>query len=136
MATPTCEIIWLGNFLFSVGLKGLYPIEMFCDSSLAIQIAANPVFYERTKHFELDVHLVREKVIRGVGTEKMRKRFRRQEDWTYVEMSKLTVLEDLMARGWNSRFMLLVLVFLAAILDKEVACDGGCCSRKQSWSIA
>ncbi|GKA51918.1 ribonuclease H-like domain-containing protein [Tanacetum coccineum] len=35
-------------------------------SVTAIQIAANPVFHERTKHFELDVHFVREKVLAGV----------------------------------------------------------------------
>ncbi|GJX33667.1 ribonuclease H-like domain-containing protein [Tanacetum coccineum] len=117
MATPTCEIIWLRNLLFSVGLKGLYLVEMFCDSSLAIQIAANPVFHERTKHFELDVHLVREKELAGViKTSKINTDcanhgggFRRQEDWTYVEMSKLTVLEYLMAKGWNSRILIKLL---------------------------
>nr|GEZ05553.1 hypothetical protein [Tanacetum cinerariifolium] len=31
-----------------------------------IQIAANLVFHERTKHFELDVHFVKEKVLTGV----------------------------------------------------------------------
>nr|GFB48045.1 putative reverse transcriptase, RNA-dependent DNA polymerase, Gag-polypeptide of LTR copia-type [Tanacetum cinerariifolium] len=36
------------------------------DSSSPIQIAANLVFHERTKHFEVDVHLVREKVQNGV----------------------------------------------------------------------
>ncbi|GJV52624.1 ribonuclease H-like domain-containing protein [Tanacetum coccineum] len=34
--------------------------------SSAIQIAANPISHERTKHFELEVHLVREKVSPGV----------------------------------------------------------------------
>nr|GEY58212.1 ribonuclease H-like domain-containing protein [Tanacetum cinerariifolium] len=33
---------------------------------VAIQIAVNSVFHERTKHFELDVHFVREKVLAGV----------------------------------------------------------------------
>ncbi|GKA15181.1 ribonuclease H-like domain-containing protein [Tanacetum coccineum] len=32
----------------------------------AIQIAVNPIFHERTKHFELDVHFVREMVLAGI----------------------------------------------------------------------
>lgn len=66
MASTTCEVIWLSNMLHSFGLKELLPINKFCDNSAAIQIAANPVFHEKTKHFELDVHLVREKVSAGV----------------------------------------------------------------------
>nr|GEX25118.1 copia protein [Tanacetum cinerariifolium]GEX25123.1 copia protein [Tanacetum cinerariifolium] len=41
-------------------------LESCCDNSLAIQIAVNLVFHERTKHFELDVHYVREKALAGV----------------------------------------------------------------------
>ncbi|GJV67221.1 phosducin-like protein 3 [Tanacetum coccineum] len=32
----------------------------------AIKIDVNPVFYERTKHLEIDLHFVREKVLKGV----------------------------------------------------------------------
>ncbi|GKD75700.1 hypothetical protein Tco_1333982 [Tanacetum coccineum] len=66
VASTTCEVIWLGNLLYSLGLKGLYPVEIYCDSSSAIQIATSPVFYEKTNHFELDVHLVRENVVADV----------------------------------------------------------------------
>ncbi|GKB84829.1 ribonuclease H-like domain-containing protein [Tanacetum coccineum] len=41
--------------------SNLDEIEKFKSTS-AIQIAANPVFHEKIKHFEIGVHLVREKV--------------------------------------------------------------------------
>ncbi|GKE05009.1 ribonuclease H-like domain-containing protein [Tanacetum coccineum] len=66
MSTASSEIVWLGNLLHSLGLKDLYPVELFCDNSSAIQIAANLVFHERTKYFELDVHFVKEKVLVGI----------------------------------------------------------------------
>ncbi|GKD52012.1 hypothetical protein Tco_1280988, partial [Tanacetum coccineum] len=44
----------------------LFPVEVFNNSSSAIQIASNPLFQEKTKHFEIDVHLVREKLLAGV----------------------------------------------------------------------
>ncbi|GKA79058.1 putative reverse transcriptase domain-containing protein [Tanacetum coccineum] len=53
MSTTSSEVVWLGNLLHSLGLRNLYPVELFCDNSLAIQIAANPVFHERTKILNL-----------------------------------------------------------------------------------
>ncbi|GJV85459.1 ribonuclease H-like domain-containing protein [Tanacetum coccineum] len=66
MSSATCEVIWLSNLLGDVGVKNLLPVVMYCDNSSALQIAANLVFHEKSKHFEIDVHLVREKVASGV----------------------------------------------------------------------
>ncbi|GJS94954.1 ribonuclease H-like domain-containing protein [Tanacetum coccineum] len=40
--------------------------HVFCFLCCLDMIAANPIFHERTKHFELDVHFVREKVLAGI----------------------------------------------------------------------
>ncbi|GJU46458.1 putative RNA-directed DNA polymerase, partial [Tanacetum coccineum] len=66
MASATCEVIWITNLLKDLCIKNLLPVNLYSDSSSAIQIAANPVFHERTKHFEVDVHFIREKVQDGV----------------------------------------------------------------------
>ncbi|GKF00708.1 ribonuclease H-like domain-containing protein, partial [Tanacetum coccineum] len=65
LASNTCEVLWLTHLLSDLGVEGLLPVTLYCDSTSAIQIAANPVFHEKTKHFEIDVHLVREKVSSG-----------------------------------------------------------------------
>ncbi|GJX14642.1 ribonuclease H-like domain-containing protein [Tanacetum coccineum] len=57
MDSATCEVIWLSNLLEDMGVKGLLLVVMYCDNSLALQIAASPFFYEKSKHFEIDVHL-------------------------------------------------------------------------------
>nr|GEW42690.1 ribonuclease H-like domain-containing protein [Tanacetum cinerariifolium] len=66
MAASTCEVIWIFNVLSDLKITGLFPVDMFYNSSFAIQIANNPVFHEKTKHFKIDVHVMREKVVAGV----------------------------------------------------------------------
>ncbi|GKD14816.1 hypothetical protein Tco_1199223, partial [Tanacetum coccineum] len=66
MASTTCEIMWIVKILGEFGIENVVPAELFCDKKLAIQIVANPVMHEKTKHFDIDVHLVREKVVSGL----------------------------------------------------------------------
>nr|GEW05343.1 hypothetical protein [Tanacetum cinerariifolium] len=66
MASATCEVMWILKVLKDLGLNGLDPDTLFCENKFAIQIAANPVMHEKTKHFDIDVHIVREKVALGL----------------------------------------------------------------------
>ncbi|GKE00195.1 ribonuclease H-like domain-containing protein, partial [Tanacetum coccineum] len=62
MATTTCEVMWIVNILKDLKVTNLLPAELYCDNSAAIQITANLVMHEKTKHFDLDVHIIKEKV--------------------------------------------------------------------------
>ncbi|GKE22100.1 ribonuclease H-like domain-containing protein, partial [Tanacetum coccineum] len=55
-----------GPWLKGSEVTNLLPAELFCDNSAAIQITANPVMHEKTKHFDVDVHIIREKVASGL----------------------------------------------------------------------
>ncbi|XP_020204935.1 uncharacterized protein LOC109790232 [Cajanus cajan] len=66
LASTTCEIQWLSYLLDDFKVSYKKPALLFCDNDSAIQIACNQVFHERTKHIEIDCHVVREKVNLGV----------------------------------------------------------------------
>nr|GEY08843.1 putative Gag-polypeptide of LTR copia-type [Tanacetum cinerariifolium] len=65
LASTIYEVLWIINLVKDLDVEGMLLVPLYCDSSSAIQIAANPVFHEKTKHFEIDMHLVREKVASG-----------------------------------------------------------------------
>ncbi|KAL2242036.1 uncharacterized protein LOC110011717 [Sesamum indicum] len=49
MESIVYELLWI-----SVSL----PIPFWCDNKAALYITANPIFHERTKHLDIDCHLV------------------------------------------------------------------------------
>lgn len=66
MSKATAEITWVCRLLSDFGVIFSSPVSLFCDNQVAIHIAKNPVFHERTKHIELDCHFVRTKLHEGL----------------------------------------------------------------------
>ncbi|GJX75530.1 ribonuclease H-like domain-containing protein [Tanacetum coccineum] len=55
-----------GMFLNAYSDADWAKFSLHCDNNSAIKIAVNPVFHERTKHLEIDLYFVREKILKGV----------------------------------------------------------------------
>ena len=62
LAQITIEISWIQTLLTELKVPFNTPI-VFCDNQSAVAIAHNPIFHARKKHLELDLFVVREKVL-------------------------------------------------------------------------
>lgn len=65
LASLAAELTWITYILKDIGVPKSSPPVLYTDNISALHLTSNPVLYARTKHVELDYHLVREKVVQG-----------------------------------------------------------------------
>jgi len=62
MTNVTLELIWIKDLLTEIDFPPECLMRVYGDNKAAIHIAKNDVFHERTKHIEIDYHIVRKKL--------------------------------------------------------------------------
>lgn len=62
VANAVAETSWLRNLLLELSVPTCKATIIYCDNISAVYLSENPVQHQRTKHVELDIHFVREKV--------------------------------------------------------------------------
>ncbi|KAK2420319.1 putative mitochondrial protein [Trifolium repens] len=62
LANLSSEMLWLQSLLTELGCR-FYTPKILCDNLSTVSLAHNPSLHHRTKHMELDIFFVREKVL-------------------------------------------------------------------------
>ncbi|XP_065871845.1 uncharacterized mitochondrial protein AtMg00810-like [Euphorbia lathyris] len=65
VANVVSETCWIRNLLLELHLPIRKSTFVYCDNVSVVYLSGNPVQHQRTKHIEMDIHFVREKVSRG-----------------------------------------------------------------------
>ncbi|KAK1431723.1 hypothetical protein QVD17_08300 [Tagetes erecta] len=65
VANAVAETAWLRNLLLELHVMIPRATVVYCDNISAVYLSGNPVQHQRTKHIEIDIHFVREKVRMG-----------------------------------------------------------------------
>lgn len=66
MAFATCELVWIKALLQDFGIPNSSPMWLYYENQATLHIAANHVFHKRTKHIDINCHVVREQLQFGV----------------------------------------------------------------------
>ncbi|XP_026439320.1 uncharacterized protein LOC113338009 [Papaver somniferum] len=62
VANAVAETTWLRNLLLELHIPLRRATMVYCDNVSAIYMSGDPVQHQRTKHVEIDIHFVRERV--------------------------------------------------------------------------
>ncbi|KAJ0503054.1 putative RNA-directed DNA polymerase [Helianthus annuus] len=62
IARGVTEVLWIRRLLTEIGFPQTEASRIMCDNKAAIQISENPVQHDRTKHVEVDRHIIKEKL--------------------------------------------------------------------------
>ncbi|KAK9157462.1 hypothetical protein Scep_004036 [Stephania cephalantha] len=65
LAHVAAEVTWIRSLLTELHFPLPAVPVLWCDNLSAASLARNPVFHSRTKHIEIDIHFVRDKVLQG-----------------------------------------------------------------------
>jgi hypothetical protein len=65
VANGVAEASWLRQLLQELGQPLQHATIVYCDNISAVYLSTNPVQHQRTKHIEIDLHFVRERVSAG-----------------------------------------------------------------------
>jgi len=64
MVYLTCDVVWVKDLLSEHYFTLKSPMRLYCDNQAIIHIAKILVFYECTKHIEIDYYLIYSSVSR------------------------------------------------------------------------
>ncbi|GKD16477.1 ribonuclease H-like domain-containing protein, partial [Tanacetum coccineum] len=65
VANVVAETSWIRNLLRELHTPLSTATLVYCDNVSAVYMSANPVQHQRTKHIDIDIHFVRDKVAAG-----------------------------------------------------------------------
>ena len=63
LSAASFELSWLQSLFFELNITKLPTSVLWCDNQSAGDLARNPIFHSKSKHIELDIHYIRDKVL-------------------------------------------------------------------------
>jgi histone deacetylase 1/2 len=112
VANAVAECTWLRNLLAEINCNVDTATLVFCDNVSTVYMTRNPVHHKRTKHIELDIHFVREKVALG--------------EVRVAHIPSTQQLADVFTKGLPTALYLDFRRSLCNQIDDDAASAGGC----------